>query len=220
MQLAIDGCKKIFDIDVNDEIKRIRAQECMNREKDFPKFMAYTHKIPVTKNGKDRPYEDIQKDKKRVQERIDETIECPMNWMHDCLDKIQGAEHESNIDTLEFLIDKPTKRVDPRQMNKVRDIIEKYDSLVRHYIATNNNEDDGIDEIDQLQKATDEVVEAVSKIKMSQATMFRLIQTCLGYEGRVNKNKSYKNATKYAIRTMNILYKSNPERFLSCFKKG
>jgi hypothetical protein len=57
-QVAIDGIKRQYAVDPNDEIARIRDMDCMKREKDYPLFMKYTHKIPVTKNGAERPYED------------------------------------------------------------------------------------------------------------------------------------------------------------------
>ena len=63
MQVAIDGCKRVFDVDANEEIARIRSQPCMNKDQDYPKFIQYTKEIPMTKNNKERPQSDIRKDK-------------------------------------------------------------------------------------------------------------------------------------------------------------
>jgi len=43
--------------------------------------MRYTHKIPVTHNGKERPQEEIKSDRKKVEKRIDNELICPMNWL-------------------------------------------------------------------------------------------------------------------------------------------
>lgn len=217
-QLAIDSCKKNFNIDIAEEIKRIRGQKCMNREKDFPKFMVYTHKIPVTKNGKERPYGDIKKDKRKVQDRIDETIECPMNWMHECIDKIQGVKRETWIDTIEFLVPKPKKQPKASQMAKLAKLVDEYDGFIKSYImGTDSKEGDDIEIVDVLKQKTEELYQTVSKMRLSEATMHRLISCCLGYEGGGHGDRIFDIISKHSLRMLNVLYRTNRERFLLCF---
>lgn len=215
-QLAIDGCKKIFEINVNDEIKRIRSQKCMDKEKDFPKFMRYTHKIPITKNGKDRPYEEIKKDKDRVVKRIDNDIICPMNWLIECLEKIQGAGSPTGIDIKTLMVEKPKPKATDMQMRKIRKIIEDYDAFTIGYMYNDESFPTEYSE-SLLKNKSEEVYEKISNMKISLSTMYRLIESCMGYNGRTNIDKVYKNATKYATKTLNVLHHSNRERFLSCF---
>ena len=215
-QLAIDGCKREYSVSASDEIARIRNMDCMKKEKDFPLFMKYTRDVPVTKNGNERPYNDIKKDRKQIEKRIDYSIICPMNHLQKHLDKIQGASKSGMVDTYTFF--KKIKGVaHSRQMSKIRGLIEEYDAFVRNnilYMDTNE------DSYNIIAEKTSEVLAKISNVKMSDVTMNRLIETCLGVMGATHTDKRY-DATKYITRTFNMLYRIDKSKFLSNFiKKG
>ena len=217
-QVAIDGCKRIYSVNAEDDLRRIRAQKCMNREKDFPVFFKTVRAVSSTKNGKERPKDEIQKDRRKLADRINYDIICPMNWLYECFDKIQGAKKNATIDTLKFMIPKPENaKATDRQMSKIRKIVEEYDSFTRYYLIANGNSDSEYEYDSLIELKTSEVINTISGIKTSVATVYRLIETSFGYEGSVNKNKVYKNATKYITRMLNVLYKANKEKFLGCF---
>ncbi len=212
-QLAIDGCKKVFDVDVNEDIKRIRSMKCMDRELDYPKFMKYTHKIPTTKNGKERPYEDIKKEREKIKKRVDESIVCPMNWLQDCLNKIQGSSKSYMTENTEFLVSKPDGKPYAKQMTKIRKAVEKYDAFTRQYMISQ----DYFDYDEELKNKTQEIIDYIYGLKLSQSTVYRLVETSLGYEGRTHTNNKYLNATKYASKMLSVIYKTNKEKLLNCF---
>ena len=216
-QVAIDGCKKQFEINVSDEIARIRAMPCMKRSKDYPKFMKWTHNIAVTKNGKDRPLNDIKKDRKKVADRIDETIICPMNWLEDCLDKIQGLSKNVRIETAEFLIPRISAKPKATQMTKIRKIIERYELFLIGFMRNADDYDDS--DYLLLKDKIDETTKEISEMSISVATMRRLIETSLNVEGRTHTDAIYKTATKHTRKMLNFLYKTNREKFLSCFRQ-
>lgn len=216
-QLAIDGCKKVFAVDVNDDIKRIRSQECMKKSKDYPAFMKWTHDIPITKNGKERAQEEIKRDKNRIKQRIDSTIICPMNWLQDCLDKIQGIDKAEYIPTSDYFIKMPGT-ADNRQMSKIRKIIEDYDGYTKRIMLLLQDNPDEQDYYDLLFLKTDEVLEKISKIKLSRLTMNRLLGSVLGVDWGVKNAFKYKQASKYIRKTMNMLYRINKKTFLNNFK--
>ena len=216
-QCAIDGVKRVYAVSPNDEILRIRSMPYMQRKRDFPLFMKYTREIPVTKNGNERPYNEIKKDKARLSKRIDQDIICPMNHLQKALDKIQGASRSKPVDTYQFF-KKLDGRANDRQMSKVRIIIENYDKFIRNNIPFIDDSDD--DGLDIILEETQSVMEQISNIRMSAKTMNRLIETCLGVMGRTNTDKKYSEASKYITRTFNILYHSNKERFLQNFVKA
>ena len=213
-QVSIDGIKKEFAVNPNDEIARIREMPCMKRKKDYPLFMKYTHKIPATKNGIERPYDDIKKDRKKVSKRIDRDIVCPMNYLQYCLDRIQGAPRDKAIETSEFFVKEKGKAND-RQMSKIRRMIEEYDAYVKHYMIHSVDLDDSFNGI---RERTEEIINKLRGMKISKPTMNRLIGTCLGVMGKTNESKKYYAAMKYTIKTLNLLYHSNRERFLQNFK--
>lgn len=217
MQVAIDGCKRLYAVNASDEIRRIRAQKCMCKSKDYPKFMKFTHKIPITRNGKERPYKDIAIDKKKVEKRIDKKIICPMNWMQERLERIQGSSTEEYTDDFLYLTERPKARINNNQMNKIRAIVEEFDAFARRYSATAQYDDDDDFVDNALVDKSEDVYEIVSKMKVNPATMHRLVESTLGYNDSVHKDKIYKKASKYALRTFNVLYRANKELFLGCF---
>ena len=215
-QVAIDGIKRQYAVDPNDEIARIRDMDCMKRKKDYPAFMKYTHKIQMTKNGEERPYEDIKKEKRRISRRIDKTLICPMNYLQEHLDKIQGAKKDKTIDTIDFFI-KVKGKSNHKQMSKIRELVEEYDNFVKYNLLSTDDKEEVFTSV--LAK-TDEIMDAIHKLKINQTTMNRLIETCLGVMGKTHTDKQYTDATKYMIKTFNILYRADKQMFLSNFKKG
>ncbi len=185
---------------------------CMKRKKDYPEFMKWTHEIPVTKNSKERPFEDIKKDRNKVVQRIDKDLVCPMNWLQECLDKIQGVKKNKMIDTIKYL-NKPTKRANQQQVPIIRKIIEDYDSYTRFCMSYDDEEIGVI----HYNEKTEETLEKLKKISISKDTMYRLIATSLGYNGKVHTDKLYKKATKYTQKMLTLLYKYDKNKFLNCF---
>jgi len=214
-QCAIDGIKRQYAVDPNDEIARIRDMDCMKRKKDFPLFMKYTHKIQMTKNGKERPYDEIKKEKNSVARRIDKNIVCPMNYLQKHLDKIQGADKSKVVDTKEFFI-KFKGRANNRQMSKIRELVEEYDGFIKRSVAFADEYDD---KFVIISERTKELYEEIRKLKVSAATMNRLIETCLGVMGKAHTDKQYNEAVKYMRKTFNVLYQTNKKMFLSNFTK-
>lgn len=215
-QLAIDGCKKVFAVDVNDDIKRIRSQECMKKKKDYPIFMKWTHEIPVTKNGKERAQNDIKRDRNRIKQRIDENIICPMNWLQECLDKIQGADKTGYNDTVEYYIKIPGA-ANNKQMSKIRKIIEEYDGYTKRIILLIQDSPENDDYYELLLMKTEDVLGKISGLKITKLTMNRLLGSVLGVDWGVNNAYKYKEASKYIRKTMNILYRINKKMFLENF---
>lgn len=217
-QVAIDGTKRVFAVDANDDIKRIRRQPCMNRDKDFPKFMKWTRDIKVTKNGKERPSSEIKKEKTRIRRRIDEDLICPMNWLNEALDKVQGMPKSRAVETYEFLSEKPEGKPYAGQMSKIRKIVEEYDAYCKYFSPIASDDDES--GLSPLLEKTEEVMNIVSSMKIGRATLYRLVETTLGLEGRTNKNRIYKNASKYVRKMLNVLYRTNKDNLLNCFIKS
>lgn len=216
-QLSIDGCKKVFAVNVNDDIQRIRSQPCMNRQRDYPEFMKWTAKIPVTKNGKERPYEDIKKDKLRVANRIDDTLVCPMNYLQQSLDKIQGSTRTEDIPTSDYFIKKPG-RVNSRHIGKVRKIVEEYDAWARVNVESiDSYYDIGEDPYAIFKQKTEEVINTLRGIDVSDITMNRLIGAAIGIDNRINTNSQYKAVSKYTRKMLNMMYRVDKSKFLSNF---
>ena len=229
-QIVIDGCKREYEIDAHKEIDRICKMPCMTLKKtittkdgktktiknDFPEFMLYTRKVKCTKNGKELPYEIVKEQKDKLKSRINYDLSCPMNWLEECLNKIQNASTSKTTDTSEFFI-KHDKKADSRKMSKVTQIIEDYSKNIDLIIQDDDIDDDIYNSI--LTAESDAVCEKIQNLNINEATMNRLIETALKLKIKSKKSTITDKNCKYTRRILNILYKSNKERFLNQFKK-
>lgn len=228
-QLIIDGCKREYEVDGMDEIKRIMQQECMHRtimtyedgelkEKkyDFPLFMKYTRPIPVTKNGKELPFEEINKSKRKLRERIDPSIICPMNWVEERLDKIQNLSSTNTIPTEQFFI-KANGKPEYRHITKIMKLAKEYDAWITEATKPSFTGEDDFKQ--QLAEKAKYYTDEIAKIRTGNPyTINKLIEYSLGLNlGGNYKESVVKSARKYGIKIMNLLYRANPTKFLSNF---
>lgn len=228
-QLIIDGCKREYEVDGMDEIKRIQQQDCMYRtimtfengklkEKkyDFPLFMKYTRPIPVTKNGKELPFKEINKSKKKLRDRVDPSIVCPMNWVEERLDKIQNASTIEAIPTEEFFV-KINGKPWYKHVTKIVELAKEYDAwIVEATKPSFVGEDDFKQQLSEMAKYYSE---EVAKIRTrNPATINKLIEYALGLNIKgTYLNSAYKAANKYGVKVLNLLYRADSTRFLSNF---
>lgn len=227
-QLIIDGCKRTYEIDGEEEIKRISRLPCMSLMKtvevdgskfktikcDFPEFMRYTKEIPYTKDGKELPYEIVSKNKKKLRNRINTDLQCPMNWLEEWLDKIQNIPSTNTIPTKNFFI-KMQGEGNRRQMSKIRELVEVYDKYIRYYVLSYNSDNHNVMDMVDISR---EILDRLCKIKIGNViTINRLIETALGLETNNNKSLFYKDAQKYTRKMLNMLYKMDKNKFLNNF---
>lgn len=227
-QVIIDGCKREYEIDGEEEIKRISKLPCMSLTKtieiddskfktikcDFPEFMRYTREIPHTKDGKELPFEVVSKNKSKLRRRINPDLQCPMNWLEEWLDKIQNISSTNTIPTKEFFI-KMHGEANRRQMTKVQHLAEYWDGYIKNYTMSKNDNNAFFRMVD----VSREVVDEISKIKIGNiVTINRLIELALGLSSEVGaSHKRLYDPSKYTRKVLNLLYKSNKEKFLTNF---
>lgn len=231
-QVIIDGCKREYEIDGNKEIDRISKLPCMSIKKevfclssgrkkfiknDFPKFMKYTREIKYTKDGKELPQEKIEESKNKLKNRINNSLSCPMNWLEDWLDKIQHGSTSDTIPTEEFFI-KMKGRANNKQMTKIMQIIQDYDSFVKNTKIKYSNEDECNSLICEK---SNEVLESMKKIKIGNiVTINRMIEIALALSSEEGASKTRKySPEKYSRKILNLLYKSNKDKFLLNFSE-
>ena len=228
-QIVIDSCKRLYEIDGIKEIDRISKLPCMTMKKeiidkngnkknqkcDFPEFMKYTREIAVTKDGKELPQEDIEESKNKLNGRINKNLVCPMNWLQEWLNKIQGASKTNTVPTEDFFI-KMKGEGNYNQMSKIMTTVEEYDSYIKNMqLLCSDNET----YYDLIAQKSANMVDEISKIKIRNVvTINRLIEISLGISTEKGGSSSRKsNPQKYVRKTLNILYKYNKEKFLNNF---
>lgn len=221
-QVIIDGCKREYEVDAITEIERIKKMDCMNVQQngkrcDFPLFMKYTKEIPTMSNGKELPYSEIRQKRHKRNERINDDLVCPMNWLQEWLNKIQGMPQTNTTPTENFFI-KMDGHASCRQMTKIRKLVEEYDGFIK-YNHSRLFDDDFYSE---FEKVTEQFMKNVRRVKISNiSTINRLIETALCMD-KDNNNPLYKkhSGAKHARRLLNTLYQMNKDKFLSNFTKG
>ena len=229
-QLVIDSCKRSFEIDGEDEIKRISKLPCMSLTKtieidedkfktikcDFPEFMRYTREIPHTKDGKELPSEVVSKNKSKLRRRINPDLQCPMNWLEEWLDKIQNISSVNTVPTKEFFI-KMNGEANRRQMTAIMELVKEYDNYVKSFNANPpKSEDEYVFTI--IEKA-EAILEKLKSINVRNVlTINRLIEVALGLSNEVGASyKRQYDPAKYTRKLLNLLYKYNKDRFLANF---
>ena len=179
--------------------------------------MKYTREIQISKNNKALPLEEIQKNRDKLKQRINPTLSCPMNWLEECLDKIQGASTVKTESITDYFI-KMKGKANSRQMTKIRKLIEDYDGLVK-YLQMNCDNKETL--VSRLIEGSEYLLSELKKIKIGNpVTINRLIETALGLETRVGNSKQLStSSTKYCRKTLNYLYKMDKKKFLINFKE-
>lgn len=218
-QIIIDGCKRVYEVDAISEIERIKKMHCMVRKNkfgkvtDFPLFMKYTKEVPVTKNNKPISIEKITNKRNSIKKRIDTTLICPMNWLQNWLDKIQGSNRSNTIPTEDFFI-KIKGRANPYQITKISKLVSDYDLFIKSHCDQLFNEDF----ILEFEKVTSQFYDSISKIKIGNiATINKLIRIALSIDVEDETTGKRHPSVKYSRRLLNTLYKSNKEKFLLNF---
>ena len=229
-QIIIDGCKRSFEIDGEEEIKRISKLSCMSLTKalednngkiktikcDFPEFMKYTREIPYTKDGKELPYETVSKNKKKLRNRINTDLQCPMNWMEEWLDKIQNISSTNAIPTKDFFV-KMQGKANDRQMSAIMELVKEYDNYIK---STNANPPKNEDEyVFTIIKKADTILDKLKSINVKNVlTINRLIEIALGLSNEIGASyKRQYDPMKYTRKLLNLLYKYDKNRFLANF---
>ena len=230
MQIIIDGCKREYEIDGEDEIKRISQLPCMSLNKtiedddgkiktikcDFPEFMKYTREIKYTKDGKDLPYDVINKNKNKLRRRINLDLQCPMNWLEEWLDKIQNISSTNTIPTKDFFI-KMQGRPNDKQMSTIMSLVKEYDDCVKSSNISPPKTDD--EYVFTIVEKANAILEKLQSINVRNVlTINRLIEVALGLSSEIGVSQRRKyNPAKYTRKLLNLLYKTNKDRFLANF---
>lgn len=229
-QVIIDGCKREYEIDGNKEIDRISKLPCMSikriigytesgkpkyRKYDFPEFMKYTREIKYTKDGKELPQDEIDESKNKLKSRINRELSCPMNWLEYWINKIQNASTINTTPTEHFFV-KMNGYANNRQMSKIRQIVEDYDTYIKFVQSNTSLDDEKSTEliIDKSKYVLDEL----NKIKVGNiVTINRLIEISLGIESKNNGSVFYNRSQKCTRKMLNCLYRMNKDKFLLNF---
>lgn len=197
-QVAIDNAKRSFDIDLVEEIKSLKQELNISKNK-YPKFWKMIHSDFNIKN-------------------INVNLKCPMNYMSE-LNLMNYKSSESTIPISEFFIKHKTTNSERQKNRKVEELIEKYslelyDNRINQNLETEDYlllKDDFEDMIIDIQKMY------ISKNYRSLYSW--LLDRCFLITDAVKFNKQIikTSINKNKALLIKTLYTVNPKMFLECF---
>ena len=218
-QVIIDGCKREYEVDAIEEIKRIKKLPCMrqyvevrdkngdikNVKRDFPMFMKYTKKIQYTKNGKERDHSIIKEEKNKLKSRISNTYDCPMNDLQEALSNVKFTSSTNTIPTVNF-IKHINGEANRRQINKIVSYAQELELMTKE----NMDEED----LALYCNRYEEMLHDLRKMKIKNPkTINRLIEIALN-TSTMGRKKEY---FRYTRNLLKLLHDANIELFLSNF---
>lgn len=233
-QIIIDGCKREYEVDGVEEIKRIKKLPCMQRyaevtdedgtkkkqKKDFPEFMRHTRKPKRTKDGKEIPHKEFRESKHKLAARIDDTLCCPMNTLQYALQTISWGSRADVIPTETVFKKYDGKmKANTAQMKRIRECVEGYVDAIQGLIQSEEDRDLKYQEIRDV---TDDTVARIRKMKVTNpATLNRLVEMALKLDKGTGPHTENRSAfAKCSRNILKILHKVDKESFLLNFKKG
>lgn len=198
-QIAIDNAKRRYDIDLNDEIARIKNNMDLDQNK-YPSFWSIVKPDFNTK-------------------KIDHSLKCPMNYIYD----IKMGTYRNNKSTLPmdyFFISHPLTD-HHLYSRKVESLIQKYSLELLNY-----NIDDDIEKEDYflLRHDFDQLINDIHSIYISRnylGLMSWLINRAwyIGAGVKSKKNNIMQSTIdKNQSLLLKTLYTVNKDLFLKCFK--
>ena len=197
-QVAIDNAKRRFDIDLTEEIARIKKD--MNiKENGYPAFWS------VIRKGFNK-------------KRINEQLMCPMNYIFDI--KVKDIRQRIGTLPMENFFINHNVELDRRKSKKVEELIQKYSlSLYEHNV---DNEDENNEDFLLLRNDFENLINDIQQIYISKnymGLMSWLINRALSIGAGVRRNSDNIISTINTNRSLllKVLYAVNKEAFLKCF---
>lgn len=198
-QVAIDNAKRRFDIDLTEEIARIKKD--MNiKENGYPAFWS------VIRKGFNK-------------KRVNEQLMCPMNYIFD----IQVGKYRNTATTLpmsDFFVNHNVE-LDRRKSKKIEELIQKYSLTL--YENNKENEEDNENYL-LLRSDFDKLIVDIQQIYISKnyiGMMSWLINRAFYIGSGVRRNCENIISTINTNRSLliKVLYNVNKNAFLQCFLK-
>lgn len=217
-QVAVDSSKRKFNIDISEEIKRIRKD--MNLEENgLPFFWLVTKRDKRKVRTEDQRRERDKLNRQKIRGRVQPSLDCPMNYLYR-LRFERSPNNDPPLDMSEFWI-KHDLLNGRRNSKAVELLIQNYSLRLFDYNSNEYKED-----ADYLLLKDDfyKMVEDIKKIYISKnylGMMSWLINRAFCIGGGVKRNKGQMDSKLYKNRALLLktLYAVSPDVFLQCFAK-
>jgi len=217
-QVSIDSCKRSFDIDINEEIAKIR-KELDIQTNQLPEFWKATSLRGIRKQFKN--YELQQEQIQKVSNKINPELHCPMNMVYQI--KIPRINENVTLKGMRDFFVKIPCNEDIKLSRRIESLINKY-SLELYSDRTTGQLQDS-DNYILYREDFDELVEEIrqSVVPSKYISLFSwLVDRAFVITPPIikNRNKLAKGLSKNRPLLLKCLYAANPEALLKCFSKN
>lgn len=200
-QVSIDSCKRRFDVNLTDEIKRIKKDMDIKVHK-YPSFWRI-----IKKNFN--------------KEKINKDLICPMNFLYDMKFK-EYKQDSSTLPMSNFFI-KHKLDVNRKTCKKVEELINNYSLQLYEYNTKGTYDCDAENDYLLLRSDFEDLVNNIRSINISGnyvGLMSWLIDRAFVITPDVNRNRMLKTNLNYnKSLLMKVLYEVNPKCFFKCFQQ-
>ena len=218
-QIAIDNAKRKFDIDLPDEIARIR-DDLDIKNNGLPYFWEITKRDKMKARTESERRERDNKNRAKIKKLVNPALRCPMNYIF----SIQPRKFHSSDKTIgmeEFWV-KHELKDDRRKSKQVEKLIEKYSfDLYKFYTLNDEPSKEDflimLDEFDALIKEIKEIYISKNYLGLMSWLINRAFFISSAAKGSKDVTKS--NLRRNRPILLKVLYTINPDLFLKCFKK-
>ena len=202
-QVAIDSAKRRFDINLTDEIRRIKNDMDI-KENLYPNFWRLIRRdTPLSK--------------------VNTNLKCPMNYLYDL--ELTKFRNNSSTLSMSHFFKKFELTKNRKTCKKVEDLISKYSLSVFNYNISDENIFDRDESYLLLRSDFDDLLSDIKRIYISgnYLGLFSwLIDRAFMITPNINSNKK---VIKTKINTnksvlLKILYEVNSANLLKCFSKN
>ena len=212
-QCAIDNAKRRFDIDLVNEINRIKSD--MNITKNgLPAFWTIIKK-PTKKTPKER-----KKQRDNLKAKVNKDLQCPMNYIFNIKVK-EFKPKDSTLPMSTFFV-KYELEEDRRKSKKVEELITKYSFDLYNSVSSDLDEDEKREDYLLLRSNFDDLIKDIKKIYISKnylGLMSWLIDRSFKITPNIRSNdkKILNKINNNRSILIKVLYEINNENLLKCF---
>lgn len=197
-QIAIDSAKRSYDIDISDEIKRIKSN------------------MDIKVNGYPKFWKDIRYDfRKKNHHKVNYELECPMNYLSE-IKHTKYTPEESTL-SLNHFFQKFELEQTRRKSKRVEKMIEDF-SLDVYKTQSGCNEDYLL-----LRNDFEELIDRIRQTYISKeykGLMSWLIDRAFNITPKVQSQEAITNLKHNRTILFKTLYEINPRNFLEIFAKN
>lgn len=216
-QVAIDNAKRKFDIDLNKEIARIKADMDIDRN-GLPQFWIVTKKDKrKARNDKIRE-ERKRQNRKKIKERIREELVCPMNEVYKItIGNIPSSQNTLGMD--KFWV-KHDNTENWKITKKIESFIKEYSIDLYNYNISDEDEEDNYLLLKQNYEQMIKDLRQLTATRNNVGLFSLLINRAflITSSQKQNKDALLAKTNKNRALLLKVLYDIDTKSFLKCFR--